>query len=92
MIYPIIKSNNDKKENNMKHKCRPLYLALCVAMASSSAFAVDFNGYVRAGTGIAGSGGGLQRGDEFHKNLLGRLGNVRTYRCGLPQRSRVLVA
>ncbi|WP_342608634.1 maltoporin LamB [Vibrio tritonius] len=59
----------------MKHKCRPLYIALCVAMASSSAFAVDFNGYVRAGTGIAGSGGGLQRGDEFHKNLLGRLGN-----------------
>lgn len=59
----------------MKNNNRPLLLAICVALASSSAYAVDFNGYVRAGTGVAGSGGGLQHEDEFNKSLLGRLGN-----------------
>jgi len=59
----------------MKYNNRPLFVALCMVFTSSSSYAVDFNGYLRAGMGIAGSGGGVQHSNEFHKQLLGRLGN-----------------
>ncbi|WHR53092.1 maltoporin LamB [Vibrio furnissii] len=46
--------------------------AVAATLAAGSAFAVDFNGYMRAGTGISGNG----EGDvSFLKNGIGRLGN-----------------
>lgn len=46
--------------------------AVAATLAAGSAFAVDFNGYFRAGTGISGNG----EGDvSFMKNGIGRLGN-----------------
>ncbi len=46
--------------------------AVAATLAAGSAFAVDFNGYFRAGTGISGNG----EGDvAFQKNAIGRLGN-----------------
>ncbi|MDH5897624.1 maltoporin [Vibrio splendidus] len=46
--------------------------AVATTLAAGSAFAVDFNGYMRAGTGISGSDGG---DISFMKNGIGRLGN-----------------
>ncbi|MGD8171702.1 maltoporin LamB [Vibrio sp. TRT 21S02] len=46
--------------------------AVAATLAASSAFAVDFNGYFRAGTGISGQGNGDISVD---KNGVGRLGN-----------------
>ncbi|MFV0447860.1 MAG: maltoporin LamB [Vibrio sp.] len=46
--------------------------AVAATLAAGSAFAVDFNGYFRAGTGISGNG----EGDvSFMKSGVGRLGN-----------------
>ena len=46
--------------------------AVATTLAAGSAFAVDFNGYMRAGIGISGNG----EGDvSFMKNGIGRLGN-----------------
>ncbi len=46
--------------------------AVAATLAAGSAFAVDFNGYMRAGTGISSNG----EGDvSFMKNGIGRLGN-----------------
>lgn len=46
--------------------------AVAATLAAGSAFAVDFNGYMRAGTGISANG----EGDvSYLKNGLGRLGN-----------------
>jgi maltoporin len=46
--------------------------AVATTLAAGSAFAVDFNGYMRAGTGISGNDGGDV---SFMKNGIGRLGN-----------------
>ncbi|EKO3487645.1 maltoporin LamB [Vibrio fluvialis] len=46
--------------------------AVAATLAAGSAFAVDFNGYFRAGTGISGNGNG---DISFMKNGIGRLGN-----------------
>ncbi|MDA9556549.1 maltoporin LamB [Vibrio sp.] len=46
--------------------------AVAAALTAGSAFAVDFNGYFRAGTGISASGNGDQ---AVNKNAVGRLGN-----------------
>jgi maltoporin len=51
-----------------------LAVAICAALLSSSAFAVDFTGYVRSNVGVS-QNGGVKGGDEFNKNMLGRLGN-----------------
>ncbi|MGL6312279.1 maltoporin LamB [Vibrio sp. WXL103] len=46
--------------------------AVAASLAAGSAFAVEFNGYMRAGTGISGNG----QGDlSVNKNGIGRLGN-----------------
>ncbi|GEA60098.1 maltoporin LamB [Vibrio comitans] len=49
-----------------------LTAAVTAALLSTSAAAVDFNGYMRAGTGISGNSG-----DDvsYNKNGIGRLGN-----------------
>ncbi|GAL09195.1 maltoporin [Vibrio astriarenae] len=46
--------------------------AVAASLAAGSAFAVDFNGYMRAGIGISGETGSDQ---SFNKNGIGRLGN-----------------
>ena len=46
--------------------------AVATTLAAGSAFAVDFNGYMRAGTGISGNGNGDV---SVNKNGIGRLGN-----------------
>lgn len=46
--------------------------AVAATLSAGSAFAVDFNGYMRAGTGISGSGTGDV---SVNKNGIGRLGN-----------------
>ncbi|MGL6025820.1 MAG: carbohydrate porin, partial [Vibrio sp.] len=46
--------------------------AVAATLATGSAFAVDFNGYFRAGTGISGNGNG---DIAFQKAGIGRLGN-----------------
>ncbi|WP_202597814.1 carbohydrate porin, partial [Vibrio sp. V29_P1S30P107] len=46
--------------------------AVAASLAAGSAFAVDFNGYFRAGTGISGNG---EADVSFMKNGIGRLGN-----------------
>ncbi|EKO3985654.1 maltoporin LamB [Vibrio fluvialis] len=46
--------------------------AVAATLAAGSAFAVDFNGYFRAGTGISGNGEGDYK---FMVNRIGRLGN-----------------
>lgn len=46
--------------------------AVAATLAAGSAFAVDFNGYMRAGTGISGNGNGDL---AVNKNGIGRLGN-----------------
>ncbi|EOX1769427.1 maltoporin LamB [Vibrio cholerae] len=46
--------------------------AVAATLAAGSAFAVDFNGYFRAGTGISGNG---DADISFQKNGIGRLGN-----------------
>ncbi|WP_167494641.1 MULTISPECIES: maltoporin LamB [Vibrio] len=46
--------------------------AVATTLAAGSAFAVDFNGYMRAGTGISGSG---SSDISVNKNGIGRLGN-----------------
>ncbi len=46
--------------------------AVAASLAAGSAFAVDFNGYMRAGTAISNHGTGDQ---AFEKNGVGRLGN-----------------
>lgn len=46
--------------------------AVATTLAAGSAFAVDFNGYMRAGTGISASGSGDV---SVNKNGIGRLGN-----------------
>ncbi|MFD2017232.1 maltoporin LamB [Vibrio olivae] len=46
--------------------------AVAATLAAGSAFAVDFNGYMRAGTGISNNDGG---DISFMKNGIGRLGN-----------------
>ncbi|CAM3092713.1 maltoporin LamB [Vibrio rarus] len=53
-------------------KVNLLTAAVSAALLSTSALAVDFNGYMRAGTGISGSDGGDV---SFMKNGVGRLGN-----------------
>lgn len=45
---------------------------MATTLAAGSAFAVDFNGYMRAGTGISGNGNGDV---SVNKNGIGRLGN-----------------
>ncbi len=45
---------------------------VATTLAAGSAFAVDFNGYMRAGTGISGNGNGDV---SVNKNGIGRLGN-----------------
>lgn len=45
---------------------------MATTLAAGSAFAVDFNGYMRAGTGISGNDGGDV---SFMKSGIGRLGN-----------------
>ncbi|SJN58246.1 Maltoporin precursor [Vibrio ruber DSM 16370] len=52
-----------------------LTVAILGALSATQAFAVDFNGYVRAGLGASSDGGGTKGGDEFNKTKLGRLGN-----------------
>ncbi len=47
-------------------------IAAAATLAAGSAFAVDFNGYFRAGTGISGNGNGDM---SVNKNGVGRLGN-----------------
>ncbi|QUM88370.1 maltoporin LamB [Moritella sp. 36] len=47
-------------------------IAVSAALLSSAAGAVDFNGYMRAGTGISGNNG---ENISFEKNKIGRLGN-----------------
>ena len=46
--------------------------AVAATLAAGSAFAVDFNGYMRAGTGISSNGNGDL---AVNKNGVGRLGN-----------------
>ena len=46
--------------------------AVAATLAAGSAFAVDFNGYMRAGTGISSNGNGDL---AVNKNGIGRLGN-----------------
>ncbi|MFH4488733.1 maltoporin LamB [Vibrio diabolicus] len=46
--------------------------AVAATLAAGSAFAVDFNGYMRAGTGISGNGNGDLAVNKFG---IGRLGN-----------------
>lgn len=59
----------------MKYKTFPLLSAIVLACTANAALAVNFNGYVRGGLGIAAEGGGTKGGDEFQKQKLGRLGN-----------------
>ncbi len=59
----------------MKNSLKPVVSAVLLAMVAAPASAVDFSGYVRAGIGIDTAGGGVQGGDEFQKQKLGRLGN-----------------
>ncbi|SDG85056.1 maltoporin [Vibrio xiamenensis] len=59
----------------MRMNLKPLVPAILVALSTVPAYAVDFTGYVRAGTGISANGGGVESGDEFNKTTLGRLGN-----------------
>lgn len=46
--------------------------AVAATLAAGSAFAVDFNGYMRAGIGISGNGNGDM---AINKAGTGRLGN-----------------
>ncbi|PMG05491.1 maltoporin [Vibrio breoganii] len=52
-------------------KVNLLTAAVSAALLSTSALAVDFNGYMRAGVGVSGQGQQVQ----FAKDNLGRLGN-----------------
>ncbi|BCN26739.1 maltoporin LamB [Vibrio alfacsensis] len=58
--------------------------AVAATLAAGSAFAVDFNGYFRAGTGISGNGNGDM---SVNKNGVGRLGNENDnyYEIGLAE-------
>ncbi|MDX2322187.1 MAG: maltoporin LamB [Moritella sp.] len=47
-------------------------IAVSAALLTSAAGAVDFNGYMRAGTGLSGNNG---ENYSFEKNKIGRLGN-----------------
>ncbi|MEX0332926.1 maltoporin LamB [Vibrio tubiashii] len=53
-------------------KVSVLAAAVATTLAAGSAFAVDFNGYMRAGTGISGNSGSDV---SVNKNGVGRLGN-----------------
>lgn len=53
-------------------KLNSVAIAVSAALMASSAMAVDFNGYMRAGTGISGDSG---ENVSFEKNKVGRLGN-----------------
>lgn len=53
-------------------KLNLLTAAVSAALLSTSALAVDFNGYMRAGTGISGNSGSDV---SVNKNGIGRLGN-----------------
>ncbi|GAD90786.1 maltoporin [Vibrio halioticoli NBRC 102217] len=53
-------------------KVNLLTAAVSAALLSTSALAVDFNGYMRAGTGISGNSGSDV---SVNKNGIGRLGN-----------------
>ncbi|GAM56071.1 maltose/maltodextrin high-affinity receptor [Vibrio ishigakensis] len=52
-------------------KLNLLTAAVSAALLSTSALAVDFNGYMRAGVGVSGQGQNV----SFERNNLGRLGN-----------------
>lgn len=52
-----------------------LAVAILGSLLTTQVLAVDFHGYVRAGLGASTNGGGIKGGDEFHKGVLGRLGN-----------------
>jgi len=58
--------------------------AVAATLAAGSAFAVDFHGYMRAGTGISGNG---DADVSFMKNGIGRLGNENDnyYEIGLAE-------
>ncbi|RPB40679.1 maltoporin [Vibrio diabolicus] len=53
-------------------KVSAIAAAVAATLAAGSAFAVDFNGYMRAGTGISGNGNGDLAVNKFG---IGRLGN-----------------
>lgn len=52
-----------------------LSIVILSALLSTQALAVDFTGYARAGMGVDTAGGGIEGGDEFAKQKVGRLGN-----------------
>ncbi|GAM72207.1 maltoporin [Vibrio sp. JCM 19236] len=52
-------------------KLNLLTAAVSAALLSTSALAVDFNGYMRAGVGVSGQGQNV----SFERGNLGRLGN-----------------
>jgi len=66
-----MKPNSFKDLDYMKNLNR-VAIAVSAALLSSAAGAVDFNGYMRAGTGISGNNG---ENISFEKNKIGRLGN-----------------
>lgn len=53
-------------------KLNRVAIAVSAALISTAAGAVDFNGYMRAGTGLSGNNG---ENVSFEKNKVGRLGN-----------------
>ncbi|MDU9594535.1 maltoporin LamB [Vibrio sp. 1-2-3a] len=65
-------------------KVSAIAAAVAATLAAGSAFAVDFNGYMRAGTGISGNG---EADVSFMKNGIGRLGNENDnyYEIGLAE-------
>ncbi|MFT7683589.1 MAG: maltoporin [Moritella dasanensis] len=66
-----MKPNSFKDLENMKNLNR-VAIAVSAALLTSAAGAVDFNGYMRAGTGLSGNNG---ENYSFEKNKIGRLGN-----------------
>lgn len=66
-----MKPNSFKDLDYMKNLNR-VAIAVSAALLSFAAGAVDFNGYMRAGTGISGNNG---ENISFEKNKIGRLGN-----------------
>ena len=66
-----MKPNSFKDLEYMKNLNR-VAIAVSAALLTSAAGAVDFNGYMRAGTGLSGNNG---ENISFEKNKIGRLGN-----------------
>ena len=66
-----MKPNSFKDLENMKNLNR-VAIAVSAALLTSAVGAVDFNGYMRAGTGLSGNNG---ENYSFEKNKIGRLGN-----------------